>query len=194
MRAIPPAPQTEPISIGPRLRSTRLAQGLTIEQLAEATGLTKGFISRVERDETSPSVATLVTLCQVLSLPIGTLFEAPEHEVIHLADAPLINFGGSLVDDRLLTPRDEAGIQLLRSTLEAGADGGADFYTIACEVEVLHVLRGGITLRFPNREAVLGKGDTVTFAGRQPHTWANETGKQSEVMWAIVPAAWSGSR
>lgn len=194
MRAIPPAPQSEPISIGPKLRSTRLAQRLTIEQLAEATGLTKGFISRVERDETSPSVATLVTLCQVLSLPIGTLFARPEHEVIHLADAPRINFGGSLVDDRLLTARDEAGIQLLRSTLEPGADGGADFYTIACEVEVLHVLRGGITLTFPQRKVLLGVGDTVTFAGRQPHTWANETGTQSEVLWAIVPAAWSGSR
>ncbi len=194
MRAIPPAPDTALISIGPKLRSTRLAQGLTIEQLATATGLNKGFISRVERDETSPSVTTLLTLCQVLSLPIGSLFEPPEHDVIRLADAPQINFGGSLVDDRLLTPRNEAGIQLLRSALEPGANGGADFYTIACEVEVLHVLRGGITLRFPQHDVELKAGDTVTFAGRQPHTWLNATSRRADVMWVIVPAAWSGSR
>jgi transcriptional regulator with XRE-family HTH domain len=71
MRPIPPSPSTGPTRIGPRLRETRMAQGLTIGNLAEATGLTKGFISRVERDETSPSVATLVNLCQVLSLPVG---------------------------------------------------------------------------------------------------------------------------
>lgn len=194
MRAIPPAPQSGPITIGPKLRSTRLAQGLTIEQLAEATGLTKGFISRVERDETSPSVATLVTVCQVLSLPIGSLFEPPEHEVVHLKDAPIINFGGSLVDDRLLTPRDEAGVQLLRSALAPGATGGDDFYTIACEVEVLHVLRGTVTLRFPQHDVSLERGDTVTFAGRQPHTWLNDPRSEGEVIWAIVPAAWSGSR
>lgn len=194
MRAIPPSPQSEPISIGPRLRTTRLAQGLTIEQLAAATGLNKGFLSRVERDETSPSVATLVTICQVLSLPIGTLFEPPDHEVIRLADAPRINFGGSSVDDRLLTPREQSGIQQLRSTLEPGASGGEDFYTIACELEVLHVLRGSITLRFPQHEVTLAKGDTVTFAGLEPHTWVNASARTTEVIWTIVPAAWSGSR
>ena len=193
MRAVHPAPETGPISIGPKIRATRLAQGLSMAQLAEASGLTKGFISRIERDETSPSVATLVSLCQILSLPIGSLFEAPEHEVIHLDDAPRINFGGRGLEERLLTPRSESGIQLLRSVLEPGASGGDDFYTITCELEVLHVLSGGITLRFPQQTVELGAGDTVTLAGREPHTWVNETGARSEVLWAIVPAAWSGS-
>lgn len=193
MRSISPSPQAGPISIGPKLRTTRRAQGLTIGQLAEVTGLTKGFISRVERDETSPSVSTLVMLCQVLSLPIGSLFEAPEHEVIHLNGAPAVNFGGSLVDDRLLTPRSEERVQLLRSTLQPGASGGSDFYTIACESEVLHVLRGHLTLRFPQRDLLLGPGDSLTFPGRQPHTWVNHSSDETEVIWVIVPAAWSGS-
>ena len=193
MRAVHPAPETGPISIGPKIRATRLAQGLSMAQLAEASGLTKGFISRIERDETSPSVATLVSLCQILSLPIGSLFEAPEHEVIHLDDAPRINFGGRGLEERLLTPRSESGIQLLRSVLEPGASGGDDFYTITCELEVLHVLSGGITVRFPHQEVVLGAGDTTTLAGREPHAWFNESGGRSEVLWAIVPAAWSGS-
>jgi transcriptional regulator with XRE-family HTH domain len=194
MRAVPPAPEVGPFPIGPKLRTTRMAQGLTIAQLAKATGLSKGFISRLERDETSPSVATLLALCQVLSLPIGSLFETPDHEVVHLDDAPHINFGGTLLEERLLTPRSEAGVQLLRSVLEPGASGGEDFYTIACEVEALHVLRGGITLRFPHGEVELGARDTVTLAGRQPHTWVNATGATSEVLWVLVPAAWSGSR
>ncbi|MGN6446420.1 helix-turn-helix domain-containing protein [Amnibacterium sp.] len=194
MRALNPAPDGAPVPLGPRLRATRLAQGITLAQMAEATGFNKGFISRVERDETSPSVATLLALCQALSLPIGSLFEPPEHEVVRFRDAPKINFGGSLADERLLTPRSESRVQLLRSTLEPGASGGKDFYTIACEVEVLHVLEGGITVRFPQHDVELGSGDSLSLAGREPHTWVNASGGRSVVLWTIVPAAWSGSR
>ncbi|MGJ3561185.1 helix-turn-helix domain-containing protein [Streptomyces sp. INA 01156] len=88
MKALHPKPSALPVRVGARLRACRKAQGLTIEQVAAATGLTRGFISRVERDETSPSVATLVTLCQVLSLPVGSLFEDADTEVIRLGDAP----------------------------------------------------------------------------------------------------------
>ncbi|MFC4223323.1 helix-turn-helix domain-containing protein [Lysinibacter cavernae] len=179
--------------IGARLRSTRRAQGLTIDQVAEATGLTKGFISRVERDATSPSVATLVTLCQVLSLPIGSLFDAPVHEVITLDAAPRINMGGTGADERMLTPRSEARVQVLRSRLEAGATGGAEMYTINCDVEVLHVLSGSVVLHLTGEDIALQAGDTVTFSGQEPHNWSNPGDTVAEVMWTIAPAAWSGS-
>jgi transcriptional regulator with XRE-family HTH domain len=193
MKPLHPAPSQSPLLIGAKLRSTRLGQGLTIAQVAEATALTKGFISRIERDETSPSVATLVTICQVLSLPIGSLFEPPDNEVIPLEDAPLINMGGINAVERLLTPRNESRVQVLRSILEPGASGGEDLYTINCDIEVLHILRGEIVLRFPRGDLNLRAGDTVTVAGREPHSWTNPTAETAEVIWTIVPAAWSGS-
>jgi transcriptional regulator with XRE-family HTH domain len=193
MKPLHPAPSQSPLLIGAKLRSTRLGQGLTIAQVAEATALTKGFISRIERDETSPSVATLVTICQVLSLPIGSLFEPPDNEVIPLEDAPLINMGGINAVERLLTPRNESRVQVLRSILEPGASGGEDLYTINCDIEVLHILRGEIVLRFPRGDLSLRAGDTVTVAGREPHSWTNPTAETAEVIWTIVPAAWSGS-
>jgi Helix-turn-helix domain len=55
MKAVLPEPSGAPIRLGARLRASRKAQGLTIQQVAAATNLTKGFVSRVERDETSPS-------------------------------------------------------------------------------------------------------------------------------------------
>jgi len=179
--------------IGAKLRSTRHGQGLTIAQVAVATGLTKGFISRIERDETSPSVATLVTICQVLSLPIGSLFESPDNEVIALASAPLINMGGVNAVERLLTPRNESRVQVLRSILEPGASGGEELYTINCDIEVLHILRGEMVLRFPRGDLALTAGDTVTVPGREPHSWTNPSSHTTEVIWTIVPAAWSGS-
>ncbi len=194
MKALHPEPSAHPVRLGARLRACRQAQGLTIGQVADATNLTRGFVSRVERDETSPSVATLVTLCQVLSLPVGSLFEDAETEVIALAEAPHINMGGSGVLDRMVTPRGQTKVQLLRSRLDVGANGGADLYTINCEVEVIHVIEGEVAVRFTDRTQTLASGDTLTFSGREPHTWRNSGDRAAEVLWTFVPAPWSGSR
>ncbi|MEO6944284.1 MAG: helix-turn-helix domain-containing protein [Lacisediminihabitans sp.] len=193
MKPLHPTPSQSPLLIGAKIRGTRLAQGLTIAQVADASGLTKGFISRIERDETSPSVATLLTICQVLSLSVGTLFEPPENEVIHFDDAPFINMGGLHAVERLLTPRNESRVQLLRSVLEPGASGGTELYTINCDIEVLHVLKGEVVVRFAQGDETLTTGDTMTLAGREPHSWSNTSDSQTEVIWTIVPAAWSGS-
>lgn len=193
MKPVHPEASAAPFRVGAKLRASRKAQGLTIDQVAEASRLTKGFISRVERDVTSPSVATLLTLCQVLSLSIGSLFEAANAELVALDDAPRINMGGSGAFERLITPRDQSKVQVLRSSLAPGADGGAALYTINCDVEVLHVLSGQVSLRFADRTVELGTGDTLTFSGREPHTWHNNGSTPSEVLWTLVPAAWSGS-
>lgn len=193
MRPVSPAPSSKKLLIGTKLRSSRILQGITIAQLAEATNLTKGFLSRVERDETSPSVATLVMICQVLSIPVGRLFESAGTELVRLEDAPLINMGGSGAVERLLSPRSESRIQLLRSMLEPGATGGATPYTVNCDLEVVHVLRGTIVLVLVEEEITLNEGDSLTLAGREPHTWHNHSDQPAELIWAIVPAAWSGS-
>lgn len=193
MRPVHPEASDDSPRIGAKLRESRHAQGLTIEQLAAATRLSKGFISRVERDETSPSVATLVTLCQVLSLPIGSLFEEPEVASIELSDAPLINMGGTGAIERLVTPRGQSKVQMLRSHLDPGAGGGQQLYTINCDIEVVHLIEGSLTLVFASRELAMRPGMTLTFKGSEPHTWRNDSELPAEVVWVIVPAAWSGS-
>lgn len=192
MRPVHPTAGEGTVQIGAKLRASRLSQRLTLEQLAIATGLTKGFISRVERDDTTPSVPTLVQLCQALSLSIGSLFEEPEIQHVALADAPRINMGGKRVDERLVTPRSVDEVQVIRSSVEPHATGGEVLYTISCELEVLHVISGRLTLVLVGQEEELHAGDTLTFPGHTPHTW--RTGDEgAEVLWTLVPAAWSGS-
>ncbi|MGV8912551.1 MAG: helix-turn-helix domain-containing protein [Rhodoglobus sp.] len=192
MRPLSPSPSAEALAIGARIRSARKAQGFTLEQIALSAGLTKGFLSRLERDETSPSVATLVQLCQVLSLEIGSLFAEPEAVKISLANAPHINLGGQGVDERLISPRNESRVQVIRTKMEPAANGGEAFYTISCEVEVLHVISGAVTLRFVDREIPLEAGDSLTFPGREPHNWVADPQDGAEVVWTIVPASWRG--
>jgi transcriptional regulator with XRE-family HTH domain len=193
MRPIHPSADAVGTPIGAKLRSTRIAQGLTLARVAESSGLSKGFLSRVERDETSPSVATLVQLCQVLSLPVGALFAEPEVQRITRADAPHINLGGVGVSELLMSPRGESRVQLIRSSLEPGAHGGHELYTVNCDVEVMHVIAGAVSVQFADRSVRLDTGDALTFPGREPHTWHAEDEAPAEVCWVLTPAPWSGS-
>lgn len=193
MRAIHPDAEQTATPIGAKLRAARTLQGMSLAQVAETTGLSKGFLSRVERDETSPSVSTLVQLCQVLSLPVGALFTEPEVQHVAFDDAPRINLGGFGADERLMSPRGEQRVQLLRSELDADAHGGHELYTINCDVEVLHIVSGAVSVRFADRTVLLRAGDALTFPGREPHTWKVEGGEPAVALWVIAPAPWSGS-
>lgn len=189
MKALPVEPSNAPVAIGSRLRAARQAQRMTIEQVAESTGLTKGFLSRVERDLTSPSVASLVTLCQVLSISIGDLFLVPETHLTRLTEAPRISLGGQGINERLVTARSERRLQMIRAVVEPHGRGEDELYSVDCEVETLHVVEGRFVLVFPNDRYELEAGDTVTFPGREPHTWLNPHGSRAVVLWTLVPAA-----
>ena len=194
MRPLPVSPTNEVRRIGSKLRAARKAHGYTLDQLATASGLTKGFLSRIERDETSPSVASLITLCEVMSIEVGSLFTAPEIALVRRNEAPAINLGGTGVTEQLMTPRGQGKLQLVHSAIEPGGTGGADLYTINCEVEVLYVLKGAVELILSDRTQILTAGDALTFAGNEPHTWVNASqSRPAEVIWVLVPAGWSGS-
>lgn len=189
MRPLPVSPTSDGARLGARLRAARKAHGYTLEQLAAAAGLTKGFLSRVERDETSLSVASLVTLCEVMSINPGSLFAEPEVATVRGHEAPAINLGGTDVEEHLMTPRSQAHLQVVRSRAAPGATGGADLYTLNCEVEVAYVVSGSLEVVFADRREVLGAGDAVTFRGSEPHTWESPAG--ADVIWVIAPAPWS---
>lgn len=192
MRPVHPEATVTEVRVGSHLRSARQGQGLTLQQVAESAGLTKGFLSRVERDETSPSVSTLARICQVLSVPVGDVFSEPDTTFVSLESAPRINMGGTGADERLVSARSESRVQVLHSTLEAGASGGNELYTINCEVEVVHVVAGEMTIHLPSGHVRCEAGDSFTMPGRHPHTWtAGEDG--AVVLWVLVPAAWSGA-
>ena len=71
------------MDIGNRLKDLRVLKGLTQEELADRAELSKGFISQVERNLTSPSIATLMDILQCLGLTIGEFFnEEPEEQIV----------------------------------------------------------------------------------------------------------------
>ena len=71
------------MEIGTKLKELRVLKGLTQEELADRAELSKGFISQLERDLTSPSIATLMDILQCLGTTIGEFFnETPDEQVV----------------------------------------------------------------------------------------------------------------
>jgi transcriptional regulator with XRE-family HTH domain len=187
-----PAPAPGPpakVRIGARLRAARMARGLTIGTVAEASGLTKGFLSRLERDAASPSVASLVAVCDVIGLRVGALFDAPETAVVRAGDGRLIEFGAQAAVERLLTPGTQQQVEVIHSVIEGGGNGGAERYALDCDAEFVYVIAGRLELSLEDDAVALGPGDAMTFPGRTPHTWRNASRTEPcEVLWVMSPA------
>ena len=85
------------MQIGKKIRDLRLRRGLTVQQLAEATGLSKGFISQVENNRTSPSLATLQDLARALETSVAYLVVEEDRvpHVVRAAERPRLQIGGN---------------------------------------------------------------------------------------------------
>ena len=71
------------MEIGSKIKELRILKGLTQEELADRAELSKGFISQLERDLTSPSIATLIDILQCLGTNIHEFFtEASDEQVV----------------------------------------------------------------------------------------------------------------
>lgn len=180
---------SEQVLIGSRIRVARLAKGLTLETVAKAAGLTQGYVSKLERDQVSPSVATLVALCSAVGLHVGQLFEPPPTAIVRAGEGAQINFGGEGVHESVITPGDQTDIEVIRSLIDPGGSGGSSQYVLDCDVEFIFVIKGSLEIFLGESAFTLDQGDAMTLRGREPHTWQNASAThECEVIWALAPS------
>jgi quercetin dioxygenase-like cupin family protein len=157
--------------------------------VAAAAGVTKGFLSEVERGLTAPSVATLLRLCRTLNIEIAQLFEGDGRALIRAAERSPVEFGGQGVTEYQLTPAGERRVLVLMSEIAPGGGSGEEDYVLDADVEVAHVLDGTLDVDLDGTRHRLSSGDSLTFESRTPHRWRNPSSAlPTRVMWVLVPA------
>jgi transcriptional regulator with XRE-family HTH domain len=175
--------------IGPQLRAARLAARMTMAEVAQKSGLTKGFVSKIERDLANVSVASLMRLCEALGISVGTLFRADRGEVVRRGAYPPINFGGSKMREYLLTPSGEKRVQAILSEIEPGGGSGAEPYSLPADVEFVLVLAGQLHIEVAGSQLVLADGDAFTFPASARHTFrVRPADGPARVLWVFSPA------
>jgi transcriptional regulator with XRE-family HTH domain len=171
------------------LRAARLASRRSIAEVAEQSGLTKGFLSKLERDLTSVSVASLMRLCDALGISVGSLFQAAKGEVVRKGEYPPINFGGNGVREYLLTPAGEKRVQAILSEIEPGGGSGDEPYSLPTDVEFAFVLAGQLRIVVAGETLTLDAGDAFTFQSSAAHTFeVPPSAGPSQVLWMFSPA------
>jgi transcriptional regulator with XRE-family HTH domain len=183
-------PAADESSMGARIRKRRLQLEMTLRDLAAASGLTKSFVSQIERDRNSPSIATLRTIAAALDVPMFYFFqsELTTSPVVRLAERRVVTFQKTGVTYELLTPDLQHNIEMLEMRLEPGEHTGAgplahDGEECAVVVDgVAEIDVAGVTYR-------LEAGDSIYIGALQPHRSYNPGKKTAVMISAISPPA-----
>ena len=141
------------MEIGNKIKELRIGKGLTQEELADRAELSKGFISQIERDLTSPSIATLVDILQCLGTDLKDFFNdtADEQVVFHDADYFEKTDPELLNKIEWIIPNAQKNImEPIRLTLKPG---GSTYPDNPHEGEEFgYVLQGSITIHIGNKK------------------------------------------
>jgi transcriptional regulator with XRE-family HTH domain len=170
------------------VRSLRRERGLTIEQLAAATGLTKGFISQLERDRTLPSLSSISRICDSLGVQLSQMFEREPAPALVRRDERIEVESHFPTRSWLLSSLDERRLQVIESEVGPGAGAGDELHSLPGEVELVYVLEGALEIVVGEDTLTLGEGDALTYELGKPHTWRNASSTDMlRVLWLAVP-------
>lgn len=176
------------LAIGRRLRDQRQKLQMTLDQVAGSAGLTKGFLSDIERDRTAPSMTSLLRLCKTLGISVSSLFENTGSAIVRAGERKRVYFGGTGVTDYQLTPGGEGRILALWSEMDPGATSGDAEYTLNSEQEFVFVVSGSVCVSIEGQEHLLAAGDTLTFAPYRPHSFNNPSATEpARAIFVLTP-------
>ena len=185
---------SQPRLIGRDIRGLRKARGVTLAGLAEASGLSVGYLSLLERDRATPSIKALHAVSRALGVTISWFFEAndvPEEErdlVVRRARRRRLDYSAGVVDE-LLSPNQTGALELLSCRFPPGASSGEEPYSHSGE-EAGVVIRGRLEFWVDGRTVTLEAGDSFGFKSELPHRYRNPGPDETEVIWAITPPSY----
>ena len=167
--------------VGPRLKQLRTQRGVTLTALAEATGISKSTLSRLETGQRRASLELLLPLAQAYRVPLDDLVGAPE------VGDPRIRLKPSRVHGRTVLPltRQPGGLQAWKIIVPAGHTEPQPKSHEGHEW--LYVLSGRMRLVLGEHDLVLGPGEVAEFDTRVPHWFGSAGGQPAEILSLFGP-------
>ena len=174
------------MKIGAKVKELRIQKGLTQEELADRTELSKGFISQFERDLTSPSIATLIDILQALGTDLKDFFSEESDEQIVFKESDYFE----KLDDEyknktewIIPNAQKNMMEPILLTLEAGGETYPDNPHEGEEFG--YVLQGSIAIHLGNKLYRAKKGESFYFTPDKKHYLTSKTG--AIILWVSSP-------
>ncbi|MCZ2857577.1 helix-turn-helix domain-containing protein [Blastococcus sp. VKM Ac-2987] len=171
-----------------RVRTLRKSRGMSLRELAAATGVSAALLSQVERGTTDPSLNTVRKLAAVLGADLATLFaEEPPAQVHHSRprQRPLLSAGAGLMSYERLTPG-RSDLEVLHGRLAPGQATSEEPWAHP-STECAVVVVGSMSAEVDGVRYDLAIGESLTFDSRLPHRFFNDSGAPAEYLLAVTP-------
>jgi len=172
-------------TIGPRLRQLRTKRGVSLAEVAEAAGISVGFLSALERSQMSASVGTLRRLARYYRTNILDFFDPSESNtrLVHPSKRKVLEAGEGVRMELLAWGNTVMEPHLFRVAPQAGS---GESYSHEGE-EFLFVLRGELRIDLAGEEYHLKRGDSFYFESSTPHHWKNPGRQETWILWVNTP-------
>ncbi len=181
--------------IGDKIRSIRKNKNLTIVELAEQINVTSGYISQIERDLISPSLAVLRRLSQALDVPLSVLFlekSSTDIITIHQDERTKVKMNNINVELEFITPlvnigdkKSELGAFLFKLNPKTWASNHSICHDAQ---ECIYVIQGEIECHVGDKIYIVSKGDSIIVPENNNHMVYNRNDDVSEALCIISPS------
>lgn|SRR5690554_4430135 len=176
------------MKIGEKIKRLRMKHNLTQEELADRCELTKGFISQVERELTSPSIATLVDILESLGTNLKDFFndDVAEKIVFSKKDVFVKSNSESGSEVHWIIPNAQKNV-MEPIIVELDANGQSPQEDPHEGEEFGYVLRGSIMLHLGSEEFRVRSGESFYFRPSAAHYISNTGTTKARVLWVSSP-------
>jgi DNA-binding transcriptional MerR regulator/mannose-6-phosphate isomerase-like protein (cupin superfamily) len=172
-------------AIGARLRKLRLKKGASLATVAEAAGISVGFLSALERSQMTASVGTLRKLARYYKTNILDFHDTAEanKSLVRPDERKVLEAGSGVVMELLAWGNTVMEPHLFRVAPNAGS---GESYTHVGE-EFLYILKGALQIFLHDKEYRLKTGDSFYFESAVPHKWTNPGRSETWILWVNTP-------
>jgi len=172
-------------TIGPRLRQLRIKKGDSLANVANAVGISVGFLSALERSQMTASVGTLRKLARYYKTNILDFHDTAESNkhLVRPQERKMLEAGAGVRMELLAWGNTVMEPHLFR--VAAGA-GSGESYTHVGE-EFLYILKGELQIFIRDEEYRLRSGDSFYFESAVPHKWTNPGRSETLILWVNTP-------
>jgi transcriptional regulator with XRE-family HTH domain len=178
--------------IGAKIRDIRLRQLMTLESVAKTSGIDKGYLSRIERGQKSPSISTIVKLSAALDVDIADFFQGGGEDVkcaiIRRKERHPITRDGTAFGyhyESLTFAKPNRNFEAFIFTLVA-IDVDPPIMSHPGE-ELFFVLQGKMEFGYRDKKYILCPGDCAYFDAEEPHSARSLDGKETRALSFVIP-------